>query len=129
LMRTMARTQRTAYWNILRALKVRLFISCRTQIKLIDHRQQELKNRPLDIDITHKHTYTQHTISTEGICQLWNDCVTCVMTSNLQASHGLHWILHLRHNFTAKRHIIKMEQTSKFLIIIIKSTKTILVFC
>jgi len=57
---------------------------------------------------THTHTHTKHTISTEVICQLWNDCVTGVMTSNLQASHGLHWILHLRHNFTAKRDIIRL---------------------
>jgi hypothetical protein len=28
---------------------------------------------------THTHTHTQHTINTEGICQLWNDCVTGVM--------------------------------------------------
>lgn len=39
LIRTMARTQRIAYWNILRALKVRLFISCGTQLALTSHRQ------------------------------------------------------------------------------------------
>jgi hypothetical protein len=71
---------------------------------------------------THTHTPT-HTNRIEGICQFWNDCVTCVMTSN-----GLQWILHLQHNFTANRHIIKVIQTSKVLIIT-NSMKTILVFC
>lgn len=76
LIRTMARTHRIAYWNILRALKVRLFISCGTQLALTSHRQTS----PHEQKDQQTQMLNGHTISTEAVCQLGNDCITGIMT-------------------------------------------------